>query len=187
MFKKSVIRNPKAKGLRVQHAVKTCLLIVLGIWMLYQLKLLLVNLNSRKNGLISTDVSGNKPKYMSNKQSKLTRKSLFRVETQVVSFQSGSDEEQERNNDKKRDEGDEERAQEKMKMLDYQIGEEADIPNLRNTIQTSEDTKYQSEFPFVSKRDEYESFEYSESVVDQDSKQDDFELEIYRSVIKIEE
>ncbi|XP_021722672.1 uncharacterized protein LOC110690152 [Chenopodium quinoa] len=189
MFKRSLIRNPKAKGFRVQHAIQTCLLTIFSIWIVYELKLLLVNVNSRKTGLISSDDSENKPKYMPNKQSKLTRKSLIRVETVVASFQSDKDEEKERSSEKSKDEkwddGEKEKAEMKMEMSNHEIGEEAETANQKNGIYTAEDIKEQSALTFARGRDEFESFEYSESAFDQDGKDDSFNLEVMEETNRI--
>ncbi|KAJ4963806.1 hypothetical protein NE237_023745 [Protea cynaroides] len=107
MFRQSLSRNQRSKGIKVKHVLQICLLLAISIWLLYQLK----NSQDKKKEILST------PKILEKVESeqdiiKLGRKDLHpRVEDSASEIQRQNDEETEEGGNKAEEEEEENKPQ----------------------------------------------------------------------------
>ncbi|GAB4839253.1 hypothetical protein Ancab_028780 [Ancistrocladus abbreviatus] len=85
MLRQSSSRNQRSKGLKIKHALQTCLLLVISIWVFHQLKLFLNNQATNK-GIFTFG----RAEKVQNKHGewKIGRKSLLRQEHGVDNLES---------------------------------------------------------------------------------------------------
>ncbi|GMH03219.1 hypothetical protein Nepgr_005058 [Nepenthes gracilis] len=86
MLKQSTSRNQRSKALKIKHALQICLLLVISIWILHQLKLFLNN--ESKNGGIFP-LGRPETTQIGHEDLRLSRKSLIRQGGKIADTQNG--------------------------------------------------------------------------------------------------